>query len=48
MVVDTSDTGRDEHRIAAVLGERIDDRYRVSDSTSEVLSITLLPETEII
>lgn len=48
MVVDTADTGRDEHRIAAVLGERIDDRYRVSDSTSEVLSITLLPETEII
>lgn len=39
MVVDTSDTSRDPHRVAAVLGERADDRYRVTPSTRHVLVV---------
>ena len=39
MVVDTSDPERDVNDIAAVLGERIDDRYRVTPGTSSVVVI---------
>ena len=42
MVVDTSDPDRDGHRVAAVLGERIDDRYKVTDTTSDVLFMRIL------
>ena len=41
MVVDTSDLNRDESRVAAVLGERIDDRYKVTPATSSVLMIKI-------
>ena len=42
MVVDTSDPDRDCNRVAAVLGERIDDRYKVTDTTSDVLLLRIL------
>ena len=46
MVVDTASSGQDENRIAAVLGERIDDRYRVSSGTSSVVVIRSLTEKD--
>ncbi len=39
MIVDASDKSRDDKRIAAVLGERIDDRYRVTPSTTSVIIV---------
>lgn len=39
MIVDVSDNSCDDKRIAAVLGERIDDRYRVTPSTTSVIII---------
>ena len=41
MVVDASDLNRDESRVAAVLGERIDDRCKVTPATSSVLMIKI-------
>ena len=43
MIVDISDPARDEHHIAAVLGERIDDRYKVTSRTASVIVIEVLP-----
>ena len=42
MVADTSDPESDGHRVAAVLGERIDDRYRITDATAKVLVLRRL------
>lgn len=41
VVVDTSSVRPDERRIAAVLGERIDDSFKVTQSTERVLAIRI-------
>lgn len=41
MIVDTSDSLAAQQHVAGVLGVRIDDRYKVSESTSEIVRITL-------
>lgn len=41
MLVGTSRQDRDERRIAAVLGERIDDSYKVTQDTVSVLKVAL-------
>ena len=47
MLVDTSDRNRDEHRIAAVVGERIDDRYRITPETGTVVVVKVEDVTSI-
>lgn len=42
MVVDTSSLDSGNGRVAAILGERIDDRYRVSSDTASVLVLTII------
>lgn len=47
MLVDCSDDLAQQQHVAAVLGRRIDDRYRVDDGTKTIVKITLLNNTEI-
>lgn len=46
MVVDCRGNLAEQQHVAAVLGRRLDDRYRVDDTTKKIVRITLLNNTE--
>ena len=39
MIVDVSRSGNEDGHVAAVMGERMDERYRITDITKNIIRI---------